>query len=151
MKEGVPERKTGMCRWGSRKKIERREAISHQPGILRYVIFHNYATLSGISKIKSYFTSTILSAHPHPTHTQTHRHTHTLSLCSLIWKTSRRLRGPSSLSAATPCSIKLACNSPDESPAGLREGCEVKNPLQSLLNLESRRKTVLETHPVRVT
>lgn len=70
------------CVGGVAVKMERREAISHQPGILRYVIFHNYATLSGISKIKSYFTSAILSAHPPtpPPHTQRRADTRALSL-----------------------------------------------------------------------
>lgn len=82
----------------------------------------------------SHFTSEILS----------------LSLCSLIWKTCRRLWGPSSLSAATPCSIKLPCYSQDESPTGLREHCEVKTPPVPTKSRSGRQK-VLETNPVRVT
>lgn len=61
--------------------------------------------------------------------------------CSLIWKTSRSLWGPSSLSAATPCSIKLACYSQDEGPTGLPGDWGIekikKKILQLLLNLET--------------
>lgn len=98
--------------------------------------FHNYTTLSGIliEKNESHFTSEILS----------------LSLRSLIWKTSRRLWGLSSLSIATPCSIKLACYSQDESPTGVHDDCEVKTPPVPTKSRSGRQK-VLQTYPMRVT
>lgn len=50
-----------MFRWGS-SKMERGEGMKwDSKHVVRCVIFHNYATLSGILKIKSYFTSKILS------------------------------------------------------------------------------------------
>lgn len=71
-------------------------------------------------------------------------------LFSLIWKTSRRLQGPLSLSTATPCSIKLACYSQDESPTGLCEDCALKTPPVPSKSRSGRQKG-LETHPMRVT
>ena len=71
-------------------------------------------------------------------------------LFSLIWKESWSLWGPLSLSAATPCTIKLACYSQDESPTGISGDCEVKTPPVPSKS-RSRRHNVLETYPVRVT
>ena len=51
---------------------------------------------------------------------------------------------------ATPCSINLACNSPDESPTGVRGDCEVKTPPVPTKS-RSGRQEVLEIYPVRVT